>query len=73
MTYPTARAGRLTLLCRAAQLAPAARQRSLPQPAHACPTTSTPEFTSYGLGYSRANLDDLYFPHRGLLRERARG
>jgi translocation and assembly module TamA len=24
------------------------------------------EYNSYGLGYSRANLDDLYFPHRGL-------
>jgi len=65
VTYPTARAGRLTFF---------AEQRSsrllLDSTAYAnltgLPDNVDSEYTSYGLGYSRANLDDLFFPHRGL-------
>ncbi|QKG58574.1 BamA/TamA family outer membrane protein [Hymenobacter sp. BRD128] len=65
VSYPTARAGRLTFF---------AEQRSsrllLDSAAYAqlgtLPNYVDSEYNSYGLGYSRANLDDLYFPHRGL-------
>jgi translocation and assembly module TamA len=65
VSYPTARAGRLTFF---------AEQRSsrllLDSAAYsrlgALPNYLDSEYNSYGLGYSRASLDDLYFPHRGL-------
>ncbi|MGI4739290.1 MAG: BamA/TamA family outer membrane protein [Janthinobacterium lividum] len=65
VSYPTARAGRLTFF---------AEQRSsrllLDSTAYAklgsLPDNVDSEYTSYGLGYARANLDDLFFPHRGL-------
>jgi translocation and assembly module TamA len=65
VSYPTAWAGRLTFF---------AEQRSsrllLDSAAYsrlgALPNYLDSEYNSYGLGYSRASLDDLYFPHRGL-------
>jgi len=64
VTYPTARAGRLTFF---------AEQRSsrLLFDSVAYKTLATlPDFidseaSAYGLAYARTNLDDLYFPHRG--------
>jgi len=65
VTYPTARAGRLTFF---------AEQRSsrllLDSVAYTRLTTTLPDYidseaSSYGLAYARTNLDDLYFPHRG--------
>jgi len=67
VSYPTARAGRLTFFTeqRSSRLllnldsAGYANLTALPQFVDS-------EYNSYGLGYSRANLDDLYFPHRGI-------
>jgi translocation and assembly module TamA len=65
VTYPMARAGRLTFF---------AEQRSsrllLDSVAYKQLTTTLPDYidseaNSYGLAYARTNLDDLYFPHRG--------
>ena len=65
VTYPMAHAGRLTFF---------AEQRSsrllLDSIAYTLLTTTLPDYidseaSSYGLAYSRTNLDDLYFPHRG--------
>jgi outer membrane protein assembly factor BamA len=64
VTYPTARAGRLTFF---------AEQRSsrllFDSVAYttlaALPDFIDSEASSYGLAYARTNLDDLYFPHRG--------
>lgn len=66
VTYPTARAGRLTFF---------AEQRSsrllLDSVAYTQVTTALPDYidseaSSYGIAYARTNLDDLYFPHRGI-------
>ena len=65
VSYPTARAGRLTFFAeqRSSRLlfdsVKYAQQTTLPDYVDS-------EYNSYGLGYSRATLDDLYFPHRGL-------
>jgi outer membrane protein assembly factor BamA len=65
VTYPTARAGRLTFF---------AEQRSsrllLDSLAYTQVTSTLPDYidseaSAYGLAYARTNLDDLYFPHRG--------
>jgi outer membrane protein assembly factor BamA len=65
VTYPTARAGRLTFF---------AEQRSsrllLDSLAYTQVTSMLPDYidseaSAYGLAYARTNLDDLYFPHRG--------
>jgi translocation and assembly module TamA len=65
VTYPTARAGRLTFF---------AEQRSsrllLDSMAYKQVTSTLPDYidseaSAYGLAYARTNLDDLYFPHRG--------
>ena len=64
VTYPTARAGRLTFFAeqRSSRLlydsATYARLSSLP------PNIDS-ESSNYGLAYARTYLDDLYFPHRG--------
>ncbi|MGI4743225.1 MAG: BamA/TamA family outer membrane protein [Janthinobacterium lividum] len=66
VTYPMARAGRLTFF---------AEQRSsrllLDSMAYTKVTTTLPDYidseaNSYGIAYARTNLDDLYFPHRGI-------
>ncbi|GAB3635658.1 BamA/TamA family outer membrane protein [Hymenobacter arcticus] len=65
VSYPTARAGRLTFYAeqRSSRLLfdsiKYTQQTKLPDYVDS-------EYTSYGFGYSRANLDDIYFPHRGL-------
>ena len=64
VTYPTARAGRLTFF---------AEQRSsrllFDSMAYitlaALPDFIDSEASAYGIAYARTNLDDLYFPHRG--------
>ncbi|WP_375418372.1 BamA/TamA family outer membrane protein [uncultured Hymenobacter sp.] len=66
VSYPTARAGRLTFFTEQRSsrlLADSATNRA---------RTSLPEnidsrYGAYGLGYARNNLDDLYFPRRGTL------
>ena len=65
VTYPTARAGRLTFFTeqRSSRLlldSLAYTQLS------ALPAYIDSETSSYGLAYARTNLDDLYFPHRGI-------
>ncbi|RYY12236.1 MAG: hypothetical protein EOO36_17810, partial [Cytophagaceae bacterium] len=66
VTYPTARAGRLTFF--AEQLSSRLLLDSLAytQVSTALPPYVDSETNSYGLAYSRINLDDLFFPHRGL-------
>lgn len=65
VSYPTARAGRLTFFAEQSS-----SRLLLDSAAYAqlgtLPNYLDSEYNSYGLGYSRANLDDLYFPHRGL-------
>jgi translocation and assembly module TamA len=65
VSYPTARAGRLTFFAEQSS-----SRLLLDSVAYAqlgtLPNYLDSEYNSYGLGYSRANLDDLYFPHRGL-------
>ena len=64
VTYPTARAGRLTFFAeqRGSRLLDTTlRSRT------ALPANLDTQYNSYGLGYSRLHLDDLYFPHRGQL------
>jgi outer membrane protein assembly factor BamA len=65
VSYPTARAGRLTFFAEQSS-----SRLLLDSAAYAqlgtLPNYVDSEYNSYGLGYSRANLDDLYFPHRGL-------
>jgi translocation and assembly module TamA len=64
VTYPTARAGRISFFT---------EQRSsrlldtLLNKLTALPENIDSQFNSYGLGYAWNSLDDLYFPHRGLL------
>ncbi len=66
ITYPTARAGRLSFF---------SEQRSsrlLGDSAAYSQLSSLPEnidsrYAAYGLGYARNGLDDLYFPRRGTL------
>ncbi len=65
VSYPTARAGRLTFFTEQSS-----SRLLLDDNAYnnltILPSYVDSEYNSYGLGYSRANLDDLYFPHRGL-------
>ncbi|WP_191906479.1 BamA/TamA family outer membrane protein [Hymenobacter baengnokdamensis] len=68
VSYPTARAGRLSFY--AEQQSSRLLLDSLGYVAinnqNVLPTYVDSGYNSYGIGYSRANLDDLYFPHRGL-------
>ncbi len=66
VTYPTARAGRLTFFVeqRNSRLfTDSAASRVLT----ALPANIDSQYTSYGLSYAWNTLDDLYFPHRGYL------
>ncbi|RYY18876.1 MAG: hypothetical protein EOO36_07130, partial [Cytophagaceae bacterium] len=67
VTYPTARAGRLTFF--AEQLSSRLLLDSLGYVGvnnlNTLPPYVDSETNSYGLAYARTNLDDLYFPHRG--------
>jgi len=63
VSYPTARAGRLTFF---AEQRSSRLLDSLLRLRTTLPDNADSEYISYGIGYSRANLDDIYFPHRGL-------
>ena len=64
VTYPTARAGRISFF---------AEQRSsflldtLLKEKKVLPENIDSHYNSYGLGYAWNSLDDLFFPHRGYL------
>lgn len=68
VTYPTARAGRLTFFAeqRSSRLLLDSLAYVAVNKQNALPTYVDSETSSYGLAYARTNLDDLYFPHRGL-------
>ncbi len=66
VTYPSARAGRLTFFVeqRNSRLfTDSAASRALT----ALPENIDSQYTSYGLSYAWNTLDDLFFPHRGYL------
>lgn len=66
VTYPTARAGRLTFFVeqRSSRLfTDSAAARALT----ALPVNIDSQYDSYGLSYAWNTLDDLFFPHRGYL------
>ncbi|MFC7666389.1 BamA/TamA family outer membrane protein [Hymenobacter humi] len=62
VTYPTAQAGRISFF---------AEQRAsfldVLQDTTVLPQNLDSKYNSYGLGYARSSLDDLFFPHRGYL------
>ena len=62
VTYPTARTGRVSFF---------AEQRGsfldVLRDTTRLPANLDSQFNSYGLAYAWANLDDLFFPHRGYL------
>jgi outer membrane protein assembly factor BamA len=68
VSYPTARAGRLTFFTeqRSSRLLLDSQAYDKIKQTALLPNYLDSEYNSYGLGYSRASLDDLYFPHRGL-------
>jgi translocation and assembly module TamA len=68
VSYPTARAGRLTFFAeqRSSRLLLDSLAYDKVRLQGILPNYLDSEYNSYGLGYSRASLDDLYFPHRGL-------
>jgi len=68
VSYPTARAGRLTFFTeqRSSRLLFDSMTYARFSAGSTLPDYLDSEYNSYGLGYSRASLDDIYFPHRGL-------
>jgi translocation and assembly module TamA len=68
VTYPTARAGRLTFFAeqRSSRLLLDSMGYVGVNSQNALPPYLDSEASSYGLAYARTNLDDLYFPHRGI-------
>ena len=67
VTYPMARAGRLTFFAeqRGSRLLLDSSSYMDVKNQNALPPYLDSEANSYGLAYARTNLDDLYFPHRG--------
>ncbi len=66
VTYPTARAGRVSFFTEQRSsrlLLDSAAYASL----NALPANIDSQYSSYGLGYAWNSLDDLFFPHRGTL------
>jgi translocation and assembly module TamA len=64
VTYPTARAGRVSFFTEQRNsflLDTTLRQKTV------LPDTIDSQYNSYGLGYAWNSLDDLFFPHRGYL------
>ena len=64
VTYPTARAGRVSFFTEQRSsflLDTTLRQKTV------LPDTIDSQYNSYGLGYAWNSLDDLFFPHRGYL------
>jgi len=67
ITYPTARAGRLTFFAeqRSSRLLYDSLYYDGIKQSNTLPPNLDSEASSYGLAYARTYLDDLYFPHRG--------
>ena len=67
VTYPTARAGRLTFFAeqRSSRLLFEEQGYLDINSQKVLPDFIDSEASAYGLAYARTNLDDLYFPHRG--------
>jgi translocation and assembly module TamA len=67
VTYPTARAGRLTFFAeqRSSRLLLEDQGYVDVNNQKVLPDFIDSEASAYGLAYARTNLDDLYFPHRG--------
>jgi outer membrane protein assembly factor BamA len=65
VTYPTARAGRLTFFAEQRSSRLLLDSLAYTQVTSALPDYIDSEASAYGLAYARTNLDDLYFPHRG--------
>ncbi len=65
VSYPTARAGRLAFFFE--QRSSRLLVDSLFRLRTSLPGNLDTEYSAYGLSYARASLDDIYFPHRGLL------
>ena len=65
LTYPTARAGRISFFFeqRASRLLADSTYRARTT----LPENIDSQFNSYGLAYAWNSLDDLFFPHRGFL------
>ncbi|MGY3088224.1 translocation and assembly module TamA [Hymenobacter sp. UYAg731] len=64
VTYPTARAGRISFFTEQRNsflLDTLLRQKTV------LPDTIDSQYNSYGIGYAWNSLDDLFFPHRGYL------
>lgn len=62
VTYPTARAGRISFFAeQRASFVDALKDTTV------LPANLDSQYNSYGLSYAWANLDDLFFPHRGSL------
>jgi translocation and assembly module TamA len=68
VTYPTARAGRLTFFAeqRSSRLLLDSMGYDGVKNRNVLPDYIDSEANSYGIAYARTNLDDLYFPHRGI-------
>jgi translocation and assembly module TamA len=65
VTYPMARAGRLTFFAEQRSSRLLLDSLAYTQLSTALPDYIDSEANSYGLAYAHTNLDDLYFPHRG--------
>ena len=62
VTYPTARAGRVSFFAeQRASFIDSLKDKTV------LPANLDSQYNSYGLSYARANLDDLFFPHQGSL------
>ncbi len=62
VTYPTARAGRVSFFAeQRGSFIDSVRDKSV------LPATLDAQYNSYGIGYDFNSLDDLFFPHRGYL------
>ena len=62
VTYPTARAGRISFFAeQRGSFIDSVRDKSV------LPATLDSQYNSYGIGYAFNTLDDLFFPHRGYL------
>ncbi|WP_324674376.1 POTRA domain-containing protein [Hymenobacter sp. GOD-10R] len=66
ITYPTARAGRLTFFTERRSSRLLSDSASLAR-LTALPDTIDSQYNAYGVSYEWNTLDDLYFPRRGLL------
>jgi translocation and assembly module TamA len=65
VTYPMAHAGRLTFFAEQRSSRLLLDSLAYTQIGSTLPDFIDSEANSYGIAYSRTNLDDLFFPHRG--------